>query len=585
MEYISKEDFDVSGLLNKSQQLFVSKWCEQFNWDTIDTYRVRVMNSLTILWELSQVVDDCLNDSISIENLKMVCLEAERILTNDVILNKHYPTESKYAVTVVQKFIKKTDTRELLTLKSDTELLRNQLEKDYLDKILEELQSEISENNDPNNISFLVNALGTTLLWEGFSYRFLYQLRDIFLTPNSKITFEKKIIQFIKDLRPSQKNFSVYIKFTSRKDIAKINESLGIKLQNEAFLQNNSSDLYKEFQSQPGNICCHLEHIEALDFMAATRIAIEKLTWLRNLVRYEFRKTEFKISPKIFVMDESDKTEFMDYIEQRPLGFISTGSFGKFRYYLESWGKALNLADKRLDGPSREKLINSFQFFRMGLDSESLESKFIHTWIALEYLMKRGEHGSIISLLQQFLPKVIATKYFGKILINLSADLKRLKVPIDVLEKNNLTVEKGKIKLESLFNVLSDITTSQKLCDDIANPLLIERISKLSTIFSDSKNMRERFINHRNDLEWNLQRIYRLRNKIIHSAKTSMNIYQLESNLTYYFTVLFEIVLFEASHSHVKTSIEDIFLKYTAQYNYMEYCIVTNNYNFGVLVN
>lgn len=581
MEKISKNKFEQSSILNNSEQLFVSKWCEQFNWDTIDTYRVRLMNSVSIINELHEVIEDYLTESISLENIKMVCIEAERILQKDTLLKKLYPVEQKFTVEQVHNFNKNT----IRELKSNINVLKEILESKYKPDIINELTQQFGATQyNPESISLLTNSLGSQLLWEGYSYKHLYELKRVFINEENSHSFNEKFNIFTENITNDKKEFTVYIKLTSRKDLIQIHEVFDFSIRASLDVS-NENEIVKKFNKQSGNIYCTIPNILSVDYISAIRIATEKLSLFHNLIRFELRKTKLKISPKILVHDENSDDYFINHAEARTIGFISSGSIGKLKNYSNNFSKAISINDKKLNTSSREKLSNSLRFFRMGLDADSTESKFIHTWIALEYLLKSGEHGSIIGLVQKYLPKVIAVKYFSKILINFSSDIKRFEI-IELIE-DKYTVEKtgNNISLESLFNLLKEKTIVDSILREIESPLLYERFRKLSNMFSNSKLMKEALHQHLNNLEWNLQRIYRLRNKIIHSAKTNTNILQLESNLTYYFSVIFEIVLYEAAHSKRKTTIEEILSSYVTKYEFIEHSIKNNNITYALIKN
>ncbi len=578
MEFISAKQFESNQILNKSERLFVSKWCEQFNWDTIDTYRVRLMNSVSILNELHTVIDDYLNESISIENIKMVCIETERILSNDSLLELLYPVEQKFTLRQVKNF----DKNKISRLKADTNILKLILERNYKNDIISELTKNFKDSNSElGYVSFLTQSLGSYLLWEGYSYKYLYELKKIFLSGDSPDSFLKKFVLFAEKITNPKNKFTVYIKLTSRKDLINMGNIFDFSIQGSLNLGYDNENV-KKFDKQSGNIYCCIPEIMAFDYISAIRIAKEKLAMFHNLIRWELRKTKLKISPKIMVIDEETNQFYLNHAEPRTIGFISSGSIGKLKYYTQNFDNAISINNKKLNSGSREKLSNSLRFFRMGLDADSTESKFIHTWIAIEYLLKTGEHGSIIGLIQQYLPKVIAIKYFSKILKNFSSDLKRINLIESIEKKFTISKECGKISLKSIFELLKNKSLVDFIDD---NPLFVERVKNLSDMFNSNNLMKEDLHRHLNDLEWNLQRIYRLRNKIIHSAKTSTNILQLESNLAYYFSIIFEIVLYEAAHSDKKTTIEEILSNYVTKYEFLEHYLSNEEIEISNIIN
>ena len=81
MEHISQYSLKQANINESSEQLFVQLWCEQFNPDTIDSYRVRVMNAPAIINELDGVINDYIQElTLRLTNINFVAKEAERIL-------------------------------------------------------------------------------------------------------------------------------------------------------------------------------------------------------------------------------------------------------------------------------------------------------------------------------------------------------------------------------------------------------------------------------------------------------------------------------------------------------------------------
>ncbi|WP_206781153.1 hypothetical protein, partial [Bacillus thuringiensis] len=64
--------------------------------------------------------------------------------------------------------------------------------------------------------------------------------------------------------------------------------------------------------------------------------------------------------------------------------------------------------------------------------------------------------------------------------------------------------------------------------------LLKQRLVELSSDLSNSKTYKETISNHFNNLTWHIQRLYRVRNNLVHAAKAEKDINLLIEHLHFY---------------------------------------------------
>lgn len=182
MDNITQNSFQLANIVEKSEKLFIQLWCELFNSDTIDTYRVRVMNAPAIITELEEVIDDCINDiTPHLTNVVFVAKEAERILTRDFICQKHYKSETDFVINYIKSLWDKPKKDVLIHYFSKVKLLKEKLEEEYFDLIINDLENAIFNSKNLEHIHIITKALATQLIQKGYSFNYLYNRKSFFL--------------------------------------------------------------------------------------------------------------------------------------------------------------------------------------------------------------------------------------------------------------------------------------------------------------------------------------------------------------------------------------------------------------------
>lgn len=570
MEHISENTLARANIINESERLFVSLWAELFNSDTIDTYRVRVMNAHNIIQELLDVIEQRIHENVDIRNIQFGCDEALRIISQDPICNEVFPNETRYVKSWLAKAKNELKTiNEFRALSARLLILKTELDKNYLDCVLSALEQSIFETHTNERTTILTSCLATELVANGFSMSYLYSRKQMFLDIERGETFRARWNYFRNGIRNNQRVFDVFLKFTGPSDWSRVRHFLNVTIQStlEVGLDNPR---ISEFSAMPGTFIAKISDIKAADpTSAAISAAIDFSTFL-DLVNYEYRRLDKRlITPKGLVVENLSENCFVTELNLQTRGFQSKGNIERLLRLLGRWERVQQQETSMLDVSSRERIQNSLRYFRMGLETTVLESRYLHFWIALEFLLKTGSHESIISPIIQFVPKSLALHLFKKLLRDFSANLVRLRVDRDILLGLGIRIDHEKPNVYDLLGVLTDEVRAQGLVDALYNPLLKHRALELSSIMTDGAIAHRRMIQHYEDLKWHLQRMYRIRNRIVHSAAIDFNLLQIESNLSYYFTTLFNNILYLADHSTSKTSIEQLMLKQEAMFDFV----------------
>lgn len=218
--------------------------------------------------------------------------------------------------------------------------------------------------------------------------------------------------------------------------------------------------------------------------------------------------------------------------------------------YLDSSGKVFEytknifMDDNKI--ALREKLTGAFGYANISRASLFQEEKYMNLWVALESLARTRMYPDIISNVKQTVPAAMSLRYIYRIVRNYVEDCIRCKVEfdfpghyIDMKQDSKQKMVKETIEVfrtPALYNIL--------LQKSEVNSLLKYRTETVYKILNDMGALKDKVKNHHDRVEWQIQRLYRIRNEIVHSAlqnETSLIMY-IEHLYDYLSTYITEIV-------------------------------------------
>ena len=152
----------------------------------------------------------------------------------------------------------------------------------------------------------------------------------------------------------------------------------------------------------------------------------------------------------------------------------------------------------------------------------------------------------IISNVKQTVPAAMSLRYIYRIVRNYVEDCSRCRVVFDFPEHR--IDMKQEIKQRMVTETIEVFRNPEQykllLQKSEVNSLLHYRTEKVHEILCDRKMLKDKVKNHHDRVEWQIQRLYRIRNEIVHSAlhnETSLITY-IEHLYDYLSTYISEIV-------------------------------------------
>lgn len=413
----------------------------------------------------------------------------------------------------------KTPLKDLTTV---LELLSVQLStKRYRLKNEELLAHEIIHGHSIPEIRRLARSYITTLISMGFSQRHLQELaKDFFYLGENRIGNATAINDFFVLLPMEQREFTVIFRLHDIFEHAsQAFTDLEVKISREL---PDTLDLTKYPLFAPAKeskLYGIVSNINARDSYSArlkaewliklcsTLISLfhhkENPSWLSECVVFEIKNNLYKFvrTPINSMQKCSDLRQSV--ASKRLQSFMSEFSF---------------------EEDSFSKFVRSAQLHSMALRSDAEENQILNLWISLESLVPSETKSDDASNIEHIVDSVVpflCIGYFERLVNNLVKDLLRWNNAATRRALRPIPGIKFTEKLLRLITLPAFDSERLALESEFRDfHLLRDRFSHFRNIFSTPSKAIEALDAHKLRLEWQLRRIYRTRNIIVHSGKT-----------------------------------------------------------------
>lgn len=552
-----KNDPSLDGLL-----FFCQVTDEMVSFFTIDSYRAPVFNTHSLCDEYLTVYYE-VNEGFLHENaLKPVIEELIWNLKNDgvarEVLNFRYET----IITELENFEKKEQFLQPLTLIKGLKTLFDQ---SYFDEIKNQILEYIEKPNEKKHLSKLAKAYISELIYFGYSREYIRQELIYYFFQNQIVESINHIHAFLdvfsfeptewevifrgnshfnslKDLKLeiemtiSEQGFSPRTKYAPEKKFFEANEDLREYNTYIQFKKIRAFDPYGARQ------ICEV-YLRSFNDISGYSIHKEGLKWHSQAIAYSTEFTFFKVidtySPVLSIKD-SDMSSFKENIEFiLPIIRIQNPQFSYYFY-------------------------NSLSLHSSAIQTTNPDNQLMNLWTALETLLPPPPNKQIriVHFINSFKP-FLGREYSQKLLLDLLNSL-----------RSELGFELDKIfsKLPGQFSdfekcaSIISIKSNEPLRDEIysiltknRNLLLRFRVKNLMEKMHQSDSILSMIEEHNIRIKWQIQRIYRLRNLIVHKGNKLGYTNSLVENLHSYYHIVIDLIQDVVVNNEHIDSLDSIF--------------------------
>lgn len=544
--------------------LFFAQRMEELLFDyTLDSYKPLALNPPSLCNEALLLISDIEQGVIDQNNIAHVLLELEWSIQNDKVAKSLLDAKlNRYVLTSEDTLLK--DKKILLEVLSRTLDPYRYLSR--CNELLEDAVQKVSKKE----INILARTLVTTLINMNISKHHLYNetLNFFYTDSGSTITSNSNIHDYLDKIFPRGHDFNVF--FICSNLLSKVAESVvpfRIKILNKI-----PDDLLviakeKKFIKGKKELYIEIEKIRCGDVYTAREMAERRLNDLRDLFTLFSHKQQIHWKEETLI-----KQCCLDdpIIVNSPKHSMEKG----FDMKPVTASRQLNLLLKNIslkDG-SFEKFKRAVDFHGIGIATDIPENQIISIWIAMETLVPAlSDISKIKKIIDSILPFILFN-YVRRLVEKYTADLYKW---------NRHKISKILKKLQNTTGLKSYEKVLLLLAHKENDPLLIElyksfgdfhllrfRTFQLSSILRKPKKIKTLLEEHEKKVSWQIRRIYRTRNIIVHTGRSPNHINALiENGHDYLDQIMFEIIKMTTGEYQVETfeqAFELVKLKYEA---------------------
>ncbi|VVE54258.1 hypothetical protein [Pandoraea anhela] len=565
--------------LEVRQQFFCECWFNLVHATSIDAFRVRAMNPENVVRELLKMINF---EHATETDLGRVAAEAADILSESVVLrgpefSPSYPHLLALLVNAKPKEVDKMGEGELS--KAWGQALSKH--KSLVDAFARELESAMRTNFVPASTAWLMreitladppgpltplastftqiasvlDTLLSTLINRGWSIESLFSFYRMVLLPPLRDGDDKPMYRFddafgavcerlAAEPKPYRVTFAIF-NVTKPDQFPELVGDIEFKSL-PPVVGEKSSNYVKRYAQPGGGRLFATMTVSAEDGRIAGSIASDRIGQVLDVVRYDYERKNIQLAQS-FLLEKGDKhmNLALPGTVPNPDSSLSADQLDHFMKRLQDL-----VNSGTLSSDAKDRIYSAFRLYRIGADTLNFENKLVNWWTAVEFLVKGASNGSagIGAGVEHSLAPTVTLSYLPKHLAALRGVLVDLK--IELRDDADEPIELKSLGLAKFHELLQEQRHRDSIKDHCASrPFIWHCVERFFANSADQKQFGKVLKNHERRVRWHVQRIYRARCDIVHSAQRMVDATLLCANLEFYLKTVLSTFL-EALHRH-----------------------------------
>lgn len=225
----------------------------------------------------------------------------------------------------------------------------------------------------------------------------------------------------------------------------------------------------------------------------------------------------------------------------------------------------------------RNKLVNAI-INTCDFEKEGKEYSFILLWSSLESLFRSNQYPTAITAIKDIVPNILAHRYIYYRLFDFLKDCYNIGVQYSYQEVEMVVENPSAREIGLLFTLLRDGAEKEIFLQVCRNTyeLLYYRGIELGQILMNALTMKQKVERHRQVLSYQLQRMYRIRNKFVHHSMIDDNIDVLCKHMRVYMWEAMREIGYIADKRKI-CSLEELYSYFRMNHTMMQKMIVNRN--------
>jgi len=547
-------------VLKLIEKFFYEKSMELLNGKTIDTNRLKLNNPLSTVRELVEVCDDLVAGKLkNVDYAKSLSLECIKVLGRE-----HYLKGTTISIDYFIKLLKNLKKEDYLKIVHAGNIIIEE-NKNYVVTLFAEIKSKISIDREKPSLDYeemrvfsrLVEYLYVEINYLGFSKFYINRFVSAIFSGIEDKTFDERF-EILESLSEREDEvFEVIFGLdTTKFDKTKVrffsNELEIVGKATKGRISNSTKGRVDNFFENHEDHILLIIKVETKDYYQALNDARKRFLKILDVLYLGHSDRNLSLTSECFIVGskQPEKSSTLPTMYQID-GYYRSNS----KVYKGLLDKISKLNQSDIPEETITKINSGIRYLRMGGRSGELINKFVNYWIGLEYIFSTYDASTYtVGRLREYFKRCHASIYLKRNVLDFHRDIKRLKQHRNVPSYDD--------NLEYLI----DSATYEYIIQNSDSPLLVFRAEYYKSLLDDPNKVRGALENHQKNLEWNLTRIYRIRNEIVHNAAIKEDIAVLTSHLRYYLTfIINSLIDFFLNHpkdvnNDKKVDIDDYFL-------------------------
>ncbi|MCA2376988.1 hypothetical protein ATU3C_09560 [Agrobacterium genomosp. 3 str. RTP8] len=537
--------------------MFAQLMREMLTPNTFESFRVYSLDTLARMKEALVLVDDVRRGRIPVATLHPIMDEIDWSLDKDPVARLLAESEIKSLKAVVAQKAKTNFPLDLFA--SHLKLIMKLVGATYKETVEQQIVESIGRQRDAINLRKLTGFYCSFLINAGYLRGHVLQTLNAYFFDNPVQRMgAAKVSKFFREFDCKQKKFLVY---------ATVTQELSNYLMASNFIVHDNSRLTPaqstaltrnpNFRQTPSFTQFETEQ---LDPHGAANEAYQSLSSHRAIAF---------LDPHGMHCDWGDR---MYVTRPRAQSGISVGRnefMLRFPAYNRSrmprWRSIANHAkaiNSSFDAPSTERLLSSINTAALATNSTNPENQLISLWSAFEVLLSDPRDVPRIVHYNELIAPCIAYRHarrqMAAVYNGLLVIYRRRFLDLIWRAEPSRTPDAANA-FAKLIMLPEHEGLRTELCALIANnPLALHRTWKLHSDYGTPKKVHDALTDHLNRVTWQIHRIYRARNQLVHSGRTPTYLESVIINAAEYYRAATSAIVRSALKEGGKSDVDQI---------------------------